>query len=58
MTTEKGILHPISPRARGIKASLYMDGAAIFVSPTKQDILALKCILDTFGKALGLHTNL
>jgi hypothetical protein len=28
------------------------------VSPTKQDILALKHILEAFGKASGLHTNL
>jgi hypothetical protein len=31
--TEKGVLHPISPRAKGIKASLYADDATIFVSP-------------------------
>jgi hypothetical protein len=25
VATKKGILHPISPRARGIKTSLYAD---------------------------------
>jgi hypothetical protein len=58
IATEKGIMHPISPRARGIKASLYADDAAIFVSPVKQDITALKSILEAFGRASGLRTNL
>jgi hypothetical protein len=35
VATEKGVLHPISPRARGIKTSLYADDAAIFVSHMK-----------------------
>jgi hypothetical protein len=58
LATEKGVLHPISARARGIKTSLYEDDAAIFVGPSKWDIAALKCILDSFGQASGLCTNL
>jgi hypothetical protein len=54
VATEKEILHPISTRTKGIKTSLYADDAAIFVSPTKQDITGLKNILDVFGKASRL----
>jgi hypothetical protein len=42
---KKEIFHPISARARGIKTSLYADDAAIFISPVKQDIVALKASL-------------
>jgi hypothetical protein len=55
---EKGILHNISPRSRGIKASLYADDTTLFVKPTKPDISALKEILEMFGQATGLCTNL
>jgi hypothetical protein len=54
VATEKEILHPISARTKGIKTSLYADDAAIFVSPTKQDITGLKNFLDVFGKASRL----
>jgi hypothetical protein len=37
---------------------LYADDAAIFVSPKKEDMAALKEILDFFGQASGLNTNL
>jgi retron-type reverse transcriptase len=48
LATEGGVLHPNSLRSRGIKASLYADDTVIFVSPRKQDIAALKEILDFF----------
>jgi hypothetical protein len=34
---------------KGIKASLYADGATIFARPMKQDIATLKEILAFFG---------
>jgi hypothetical protein len=58
LAAERGVLHPISPRSRGIKASLYADDTAIFVSPRKHDIAALKEILSFFREASGLCTNL
>jgi hypothetical protein len=58
MVVQKGVLSSISPRSRGIKASLYADDAAIFMKPQKQDIAALKEILEMFGQASGLCTNL
>jgi hypothetical protein len=58
LVAEGGVLHPITSRSRGIKASLYDDDAAIFVRPRKQDIAALKEILSFFGEASGLCINL
>jgi hypothetical protein len=58
LATERGVLHPISARAKGIKVSLYADEVAIFVAPKRGDIKALLGILDIFGKATGLFTNL
>jgi hypothetical protein len=58
LAVERGILNQILPRSKGIKASLYADDAAIFIRPSKQDVYALKEILDMFGEASGLHTNI
>jgi hypothetical protein len=58
VATEKGVLHPISARAKGIKTSLYADDASIFISPMRQDLAVLRVILDIFGQASGLRTNL
>ena len=37
---------------------MYADDAAIFISPTKDDVEAVKIILQAFGTFLGLHINL
>jgi hypothetical protein len=58
MAVQKGVMSSISPRSRGIKASLYANDVAIFVKPQKQGIAALKEILEMFGQASGLRTNL
>jgi hypothetical protein len=58
MAVQKGVMSSISPRLKGIKASLYVDVAAIFVKPQKQDIVALKEILEMFGQVSGLCINL
>jgi hypothetical protein len=58
MAVEKGVLQSISPRTKGIKVSLYADDTVIFVKRQKQDIAALKEILEMFGQASGLRTNL
>lgn len=42
------------PRMRN---SLYADDAAIFLSPTQQDVSALAHILESFGEATGLKIN-
>ncbi|WVZ95337.1 hypothetical protein U9M48_041118 [Paspalum notatum var. saurae] len=40
------------------RALLYADDLVIFVAPVRDDLLALKCLLDIFAKASGLCTNL
>jgi hypothetical protein len=52
------VLNQILPKSQGIKASLYVDDAAIFVRPTKHDIAALKEILEMFSKASCLRANI
>ena len=37
---------------------MYADDAAIFISPTKDDVEAIKIILQAFGTFSGLHINL
>jgi hypothetical protein len=57
LAVEKGAVNQISPRSKGIKASLYADDAAIFIRPTKQDVSALKEILEMFGLAWTPHRS-
>ncbi|WVZ78948.1 hypothetical protein U9M48_026585 [Paspalum notatum var. saurae] len=40
------------------RASLYADDLVIFVRPTRQDLLALRSILDVFAGCSGLCSNL
>jgi hypothetical protein len=51
-------LQPICSRGRGIKISLYAAAAAIFVKPCHRNIVALQSLLDVFGQASGLRTNI
>ena len=37
---------------------MYADDAAIFLSPPKEDINAVKIILEAFGKVSGLNINM
>ena len=53
--TSQGQLKPL--RGRPIRASLYADDAAIFVSPIKNDIQFLASTLASFGDVTGLVTN-
>jgi mannosylglycoprotein endo-beta-mannosidase len=55
--TAHSLLHKLKGRGNIIRTSLYADDAAIFVSPIKEDIQNLSCILHNFGKVTGLSTN-
>jgi hypothetical protein len=57
IASSAGLLSPIHNRSAKLRASLYADDAAIFVNPTKEDIIVVADILDLFGKASGLVTN-
>jgi hypothetical protein len=37
---------------------MYVDDAAIFINPIKEDVEAVKTILEAFGTFSGLHINL
>jgi mannosylglycoprotein endo-beta-mannosidase len=55
--TQQGNLHKLRGRTPTIRTSLYADDAAIFVTPTREDISFLASTLDSFGNVTGLVTN-
>jgi hypothetical protein len=58
LATQQGILTPIRSRTTTCRISLYADDAGIFVNPREEDLSAISSILDYFGKASGLVTNM
>jgi hypothetical protein len=58
MATQHGILNPIRSCSTSCRISLYADDTGIFIKPIKEELQAITAILDTFGKASGLVTNM
>jgi hypothetical protein len=58
LATQHGTLSPLPPAAARWRTSLYADDAAIFINPRKEDLEAVKAILQEFGNFSGLHINL
>jgi hypothetical protein len=58
LATSHGILSLIRSRMMNCRISLYADDAGIFINPIKGELHAISGILDYFGKASGLVTNL
>ena len=56
--TQHGILTPLPITVVKWRTSMYADDAAIFINPIKDDVEAVKIILQAFGAFLGLHINL
>jgi len=56
--TDHGILTPLPITAAKWRTSMYADDVAIFISPTKDDVQAVKSVLHAFGSFSGLHINL
>jgi hypothetical protein len=56
--TLHGILSPIRSRITRCRISLYADDAGIFVNPLKEELQAISSILNCFGQASGLITNM
>lgn len=46
-----GLLSPLNSRATTLHVSLYADDAAVFVKPTKEEVLVVAKILEIFGYA-------
>jgi hypothetical protein len=58
LATQEGILQTIWQRHVRFIVSLYVDDAGIFVGFDRHDMRVVRQILDTFGGASGLRTNL
>jgi hypothetical protein len=55
---EHHIISPLQPKTARIRASFYADDAALFVNPLKEDISTIQHLLQLFGSASGLCTNI
>jgi len=55
---EEGLLQPLSQRISGQRLSLYADDVALFIRPIEDELEVTKEILNAFGMASGLRTNL
>ena len=58
LATQHGILSPLPQTAARWRTSMYADNVAIFINPSKNDLKAIKIIMQAFGSFLGLHINL
>jgi hypothetical protein len=58
VASEGGILQPFRAAPVRFAVSLYADDAGIFVGPEVADMQVVCAILDAFGDATGLRTNL
>ena len=56
--TETGTLKPLRDTPVCFRVSLYADDAAVFIGPDKEDLMVITTILEVFGDATGLKTNL
>lgn len=54
----QGLITFLNKSYECFRFSMYADDAAVFIKPLAQDLAALKAILEIFGQASGLHTNL
>jgi hypothetical protein len=55
--TRHGFLHKIRGRGAILRTLLYVDDAAVFVAPSKEDIKNMAAILESFGEVTRLFTN-
>lgn len=56
--TDSGLLQPLSSRSIQHQISLYADDVVLFVRPIASDLNFVSQILDLFGDATGLKTNI
>lgn len=53
-----GLLHPLANRNAEQRISLYADGVTLFIRPSEEEMNLTMRILEKFGEATGLFTNL
>jgi hypothetical protein len=58
LATQQGILTPLPLIAAKWRTSMYADDAAIFINPIKEDVEAVKTIIEAFDTFSELHINL
>uniref|UniRef100_A0A0A9B3W4 Reverse transcriptase domain-containing protein n=1 Tax=Arundo donax TaxID=35708 RepID=A0A0A9B3W4_ARUDO len=56
--SSEGLLQPLARRALPHRMSLYVDDVVLFVRPLASDLIMIKEILELFGDATGLRTNI
>jgi hypothetical protein len=56
--TSLSLLQPIAVQQARHHVSFYADDVVVFLRPHILDLIAVRCILDLFGHASGLRTNL
>jgi hypothetical protein len=57
-TSEQGLLHLILRRGNGQQISLYADDVVMFLHPQRDELTLVKEVLNIFGTAYGLVTNI
>jgi hypothetical protein len=58
LATQQGLLTPIGADPVKLRTSLYVDDAMLFIRPVAQDLASLQHLLNQFGIATGLCTNI
>lgn len=56
--TEQGLLSSLGSSRAKLRVNFYADDAAIFVNPISEEVNVVKTILNGFGEASGLLTNI
>ena len=56
--TMKEMLQPLAIQQTRHRVSFYADDAVVFLRPHRSDLSVIRHILDLFGHASGLRTNL
>lgn len=55
---QHGFLTPLNINTLPSRISLYADDVVMFVVPRADDLLVVKAVVEMFGKASGLFSNL
>jgi hypothetical protein len=58
MATQQGLLSPIGSDPINLRTSLYADDVMLFLRPIASDVKNLQHLLNQFGMAMGLCTNI
>ena len=56
--TLKGLMQPLAIQQAWHRVSFYADDAVLFLRPNILDLVTVRHLLDLFGHASGLRTNL